>query len=85
MRKKSYTVVLVRPDYITDEFGRDVYVAHVHARDEYHAIKVAQREVFRADKKDKMEPNAPEDYALTVLFEGIQEVSLWHFSAGVNR
>lgn len=67
----KYTVVLLRPDYIEADgtmYGQDIYVAHVSGNTFYEAIAAAQKEVFKADKRDGYEPDSPEDYALCVLF-----------------
>lgn len=70
----NYTVVLLRPDYLCDAtgeaYGQDIYVAHVTGIDARQAIAAAKQQVFEADTRDKLEPNAPNDYALCVMFEG---------------
>lgn len=45
----KYTVLLLRPDYIADEFGHDVYLTHVDAPTPRAAIRAAQDEVRLAD------------------------------------
>lgn len=79
---RKYTVVLLRPEYLcltTDDadYGRNIYVALVLSKDEYHAVKVAQKEVFEADKRDGLDPEKLEDYLLCVLFANHQEVKLF--------
>lgn len=67
----KYTVVLLRPDYMQVDgtpYGQDIYVAHVSGSTPEAAIVAAQKEVFKADKRDGYEPNSPDDYALCVLF-----------------
>lgn len=75
--KKKYTVVLLRPEYlseITDEvYGQDIYVALVKATTSEAAILAAQAEAFKADKTILMRPQKSEDYKLCVLFEGHHE------------
>lgn len=70
----DYTVVLLRPIYLNFEtgskFGQDIYVALVVATSPEDAVKVAQTEVFNADKKDGMRPRNKFDYILCVMFEG---------------
>lgn len=73
----DYTVVLLRPDYLADDFGTDIYVAQVDAANESDAVSAAQQEAFASDTKDEMEPNAPDDYALCVLFEGRHDPKLF--------
>lgn len=70
----DYTVVLLRPVYLNfdtgEKFGQDIYVAMVSATSPEDAVKVAQTEVFKADKKDGMKPRNMLDYILCVMFEG---------------
>lgn len=77
----DHTVVLLRPDYIATVFGIDVYVAHVTVQDSINswalAVAAAQKEVFEADTTDGLEPEAPEDYKLCVMFEGHQNPKLF--------
>src|SRR3954462_6686242 len=79
--KKPFTVVLLRPEYVTEEFGTDVYVAMLpDAKDEYDAVDLAGLGVLKAEKKDKMIPRRPEDYKMVLVFEGIQNPNLFGFS-----
>ena len=64
-------------DYLADDFGTDIYVAQVGAANESDAVSAAQHEAFDSDTKDEMEPNAPDDYALCVLFEGRHDPKLF--------
>jgi len=50
-----FTVVLLYPDYATGDYGADVYVVAVGAKDEFAAVKKAQRKayVFSAAVKAK--------------------------------
>lgn len=74
-----YTVVLVRPDYLADDFaggyGRDVYIAKVYAKTLERAIYKAKRQVYKADKKGGLEPDSHDDYAVTVAFEGLPRIA----------
>ncbi len=73
---KAYTVILLRPDYLCDDgnFGQDVYVALIPAAaDAIDALLQAQQEVFTADLSEGCDPESPDDYALVVTFEGIQQ------------
>lgn len=69
------TAVMLRPDYLTDDYGKDVYVAYVEAETVKDCVKVAQDSVFYADKADKLEPQSPDDYALCVAFKGHIDVA----------
>ena len=45
----NYTVLLLRPDFIADEFGKDTYLAHVRALNTGDAVKLAQMDAFESD------------------------------------
>lgn len=70
----KYTVVLLRPEYMGEDtgehYGLDIYVALVESDTSMDALKVAQAEVFEADKKDQLRPKSPTDYKLCVMFPG---------------
>ena len=75
----KFTVVLLRPDYLCEDepYGQDIYVASVVAESAKKAVTMARKEVFKADKKDGMEPKSEDDYALCVAFEGHPETTLF--------
>ena len=59
----NYTVLLLRPDYIADEFGHDTYLAHVVATTAEDAQMRAQVEARDSDQdSDSDEWNDPTDY-----------------------
>lgn len=70
--KHKFTVVLLRPNYLSENYGEDVYVALVEVDDDdaLKALSAAQAEVFKADKRDKLDPESASDYALCVMFPG---------------
>lgn len=71
----NYTVLLLRPDYIASEFGKDTYLAHVVANGVEEAQKLAQAKAWSSDNDDAeaedrdMSYDAPDDYH--VLFTTI--------------
>lgn len=70
---KPYTVLLLRPDYIADEFGKDTYMAHVMAPDVACAQKMAQNEAHGCDMKGNDEEDVygePADYAVLLVLPG---------------
>jgi hypothetical protein len=77
----KYTVVLLRPPYLSEatgeKHGQDIYVAQVTARDITDAIFMAQAEAFDEDKEDEMFPVDSKDYKLCTLFEGHQSPKLF--------
>ncbi len=66
----KFTVVLLRPDYMSYNYGQDIYVAHVEAECCNTAHVAACKDVFKADKRDGLEPYSVYDYALCVMFSG---------------
>jgi hypothetical protein len=70
--KHKFTVILLRPDYMSENYGEDIYVALVEVDDTdcMLALTAAKKEVFKADKRDGLEPNDLDDYALCVMFSG---------------
>jgi hypothetical protein len=66
----AYTVLLLRPDYIADEFGKDtyLYIAHVTTPlGAEHAVALARAEVAKADNADVENLL---DYAVLAVFAG---------------
>ena len=66
---RRYTVLLMRPDYMTDDYGSDTYLGWVEAKSPTGAIKQAQAE---AVAHDDGEQDRASDYAPVVTLEG------WH-------
>ena len=72
---KQYTVLLLRPDYIADNFGQDTFCAHVVAPTVYSAQRAAQREAIVTDS-DSGNPHEEyvrqhmDDYAVLFVAEG---------------
>ena len=70
----AYTVVLLRPEYMTEEsgeeFGMDTYVAMVTEESLEDAIKTAQKKVMASDKRDGLRPRNAEDYKMCLIFPG---------------
>ena len=70
-----YTVLLLRPDYLADEFGHDTYLAHVTANGATEAMEMAQLEAALGDAEGwsleeiMEEGGSPNDYH--VLFATI--------------
>ena len=62
----NYTVLLLRPDYVADEFGKDTYLAHVTAADTVQAMARARYEAWNSDievAEDELDlVGHPDDY-----------------------
>lgn len=69
IKMKKYTVLLLRPDYIADEFGKDTYLAHVEANSVGGAIAQAQLEAWTADDCPD-ESDCCDDYHALFCTEG---------------
>lgn len=70
--KHKFTVVLLRPDYLAENYGEDTYVAlvEVDEDDVLTALDAAQVEAFMADKRARLYAESTSDYALCVMFPG---------------
>ena len=68
---KKYTVLVLRPDYIASEYGKDTYLAHVEAASVGAAQAQAQVEARDSDQEpDDDDWNDPTDYHVQCVFEG---------------
>lgn len=63
----TYTVVLLYPDYLADDFGTDIYTAHVAADTARQALEQAQKV---AQHFNRLSVDDPDDFALVVMFRG---------------
>ena len=45
----NYSVLLLYPDHMAENFGQDTYLTHVNARNPRHAIEVAREQVRAQD------------------------------------
>lgn len=61
----KYTVLLVVPDYVAENYGQDQLVYRVTAYDSYQASLRAKHEAARDQSV-----NRPEDYYCAWIFEG---------------
>ena len=71
------TVLLLRPDYMTDNYGEDTYTTAVWLPDGTppgerveKAIELAQEEVVHVDGDDEGSISEPEDYIALFVAEG---------------
>jgi len=84
---EAYTVILKRPDKISEAYDEsprvtDVYVARVHASNAPDALRYAREEVRGADLEDAQDDAQagtfltiePKDYVMLALFKGHPEL-----------
>jgi len=62
----KYTVILQRPDYVTDDFGFDIYTAFVDEANINFAVAAARDEVRKVDDFE----GDSKDYAVLIIFKG---------------
>jgi hypothetical protein len=68
MQTLPFTVLLMRPDYLAEQYGTDTYLAQVDAAHREGAIKAAQ---IQAHGNDQLtEECEPEDYAAVLVLPG---------------
>ena len=72
---KKFTVLLLRPDTISDDFGQDTYLAHVEGSSPGLAMEKAQMEAWVEDNGGPNDieddaPGGPDDYGVLCVFEG---------------
>jgi len=71
----QYTVLLLRPDYIANDYGTDTFCTWVQAPNVYSAQRAAQREAIVADS-DSGNPHEEyirqhmDDYAVLFVADG---------------
>ena len=67
---KRYTVLLLRPDYVADDYGSETYLARVTACSAQVAVVKAQKEVAKVD--DLGDSWSSADYYPLITLDG------WH-------
>jgi hypothetical protein len=65
--KRKFTVVLLRPDYMAEEYGKDIYTACVEADSIEEAMLAAREQVLAADDGAVEDPD---DYHVLLIFVG---------------
>ena len=62
-----YTAILLRPDYVTDNYGTDTFMETVEAEDPTKALAEVRRLAIEADGDDVTDPT---DYFCIALLAG---------------
>lgn len=70
---RMYTVVLLYPDYMTDDYGADVYVESTEAEDFNDAVRVVQ-EIVAFDTREAGTVRDPADFRPVLVMKGQVEV-----------
>lgn len=79
---KTYTVILLRPDYIAGTFGQDTYMTSLEAESVEDAEKLAQMEAFELDipQEDRgdYDDDASDGYFVIAVIEGTHmDIKTW--------
>lgn len=68
---KTYTVLLLRPDYISNAYGADTYMTHIEASSVLEAEDFVRAEAHQIDTLDGEGADVdPLDYAVLMVIEG---------------
>lgn len=70
---QPFTVMLLKPDYVADNFGQDIALVHVTAPDVESAEMCAQeqyRDAYCQNSDEDVEDNPAEDYHVLAAFAG---------------
>jgi hypothetical protein len=76
---KPYSVLLLYPDYMSDNYGQETYFCHVRALNPDEAIENAQAEAVQANTPDGEEPDLSEteDFAPLLVLDGHHTQPAW--------
>ena len=66
-KKRDYTVLLLRPDWLADGFGQDTYLDWVKAESAEEAIRMAREDVVKCDAIDDAQAA---DYYVLLTIQG---------------
>jgi hypothetical protein len=72
---QDYTVLLLRPDYVAENYGTDTFLTFVTAPTVKEAQVLAQREALEADaspdeRADSIDYSSADDYAVLMVLKG---------------
>lgn len=68
--KKPYSVLLLYPDYIADEFGKETYFAWVEAESPEQAVYAAQRMAWIDNTEGEDDLLHPDDFFPLITIQG---------------
>ena len=75
MKTRTWTIVLLYPDYIADSFGQDTYLAYTEADDERTALRKAQLQAMNA--QPPAHRRTADDFYPLAVFEGVHTDYSW--------
>jgi hypothetical protein len=75
---KKYTVLMITPDYLAEQYGEDTYCAYVEAENVVEAQRAGQHEALAAVTPDEISPYPPEDFFVVFVCEGhVEDIKIW--------
>lgn len=72
--KKPYSVLLLYPDYLTDNYGQETYLVHVEAGDAESAVVAARADVAISFEYDWSVENVEDFYPLLVCAGHVEDL-----------
>ena len=70
-KKQWYTVFLLYPDTLTDDYGADLFVDWGHSLDPFDATLVVQKKAAKAVNSDvRANPIEPDDFKCIAVLKG---------------
>ncbi len=66
---KKYTVLLLYPDYLANQYGEETYLSWTESKGPEQAISLAQAEAFEESEYDPQSGD-PSDFAVLICIEG---------------
>jgi hypothetical protein len=72
---KTYTVLLLYPDYLAETFGQETFLACIKAKTVQHAIQRAQKEAFKANPGYRRGHDLSDFYPLITLEGEHQDIT----------
>lgn len=67
---EPFTVLLLYPDYLSENYGEETYTAWVDAYNPADAVRRAQKQALRAQPNDQRAGSRAIDFGSLAVFEG---------------
>ena len=67
---KEYTVILLCPDYLASQYGKETYIAWVEAESPEQAIAKAQKMAWVDNTDGEDDPLVPDDFHPLMVIHG---------------
>lgn len=70
---KPFTVILLYPDFLSDNYGQETYIAHAEAVNPEDAAHAAQLQACGANREAPEDPDFaidPDDFFVLAVFDG---------------